>query len=401
MTITSLTSFLSYSIAAVSYLLLLVLLMMNRSHIMQQGRHFITLALVTTIWSITLALQSSPLNISISVIATIELGRNIVWYLLLLYFSGRLTPNIRSNITSPLSLGWIVMLIASALIAIYLSSYSQFIASLIRHTSLVLAILLGSSVLGLLLVEQLYRNTRSEFRWHIQYLAIAAAAIFAYDFYLFSQALLFNSVSQDIWSARGVINALVIPALIITMVRNPKKSPEVHLSRTFVFHSTILFVTGLYLLLMAIIGYAIRESALQWSGILQVLFLFCASLILIGLFFSTTIKTKIKRYLNHNFFTHKYDYRDEWIRFSNRLFLHSDTDESFRSAALAAISQVVNSQGADLWQLDSDHFHHTASWRMNLDPAPDEPLLGPLTDYLKQEQGLITISEFKLYLHSV
>ena len=57
--------------------------------------------------------------------------------------------------------------------------------------------------MGLVFVEQLYRNVPPEKRWALKFLCLGLGVIFAYDFFLYSHGLLFRHLDPDIWSARG------------------------------------------------------------------------------------------------------------------------------------------------------------------------------------------------------
>ena len=53
------------------------------------------------------------------------------------------------------------------------------------------------AVAGMVLVEQFYRNSSTQERWGIKHLCLALGGIFVFDFYLFSEAMLFAAISQD------------------------------------------------------------------------------------------------------------------------------------------------------------------------------------------------------------
>ncbi len=67
------------------------------------------------------------------------------------------------------------------------------------------------ALLGMILVEQLYRNTPVKQRWGIKFACLGIGGVFAYDFYLYSDALLLRHVNPEIWAARGIVNAFVVP----------------------------------------------------------------------------------------------------------------------------------------------------------------------------------------------
>ena len=56
------------------------------------------------------------------------------------------------------------------------------------------------------MVEQVIRNAVEADRYSIKLLCISAAAIFGYDFFVFSNALLVQRIDYDFWSARGIVS---------------------------------------------------------------------------------------------------------------------------------------------------------------------------------------------------
>ncbi|MDH3987278.1 MAG: hypothetical protein OEV12_12850, partial [Gammaproteobacteria bacterium] len=86
------------------------------------------------------------------------------------------------------------------------------------------------SVAGLFLIENLYRNTRPEQRWGIKFLCLGIGGMFAYDFFMYAQALLFNQLDMNLWAARGAVFMLVAPLIGVAVARNPDWSVDVFIS---------------------------------------------------------------------------------------------------------------------------------------------------------------------------
>jgi hypothetical protein len=124
------------------------------------------------------------------------------------------------------------------------------------------------AIIGIILVEQFYRNTPSENRWGIKFICLGIGAIFIYDFYLFSDALLFRNINFDIWTTRGIINALVVPLIAVSAARNPKWTVGIAVSRQMIFYTAASFGTAIYLLVMAGVGYYLRFSGGKWGIVL-------------------------------------------------------------------------------------------------------------------------------------
>ena len=61
------------------------------------------------------------------------------------------------------------------------------------------------AIVGLMLVEQLYRGMPAVSRWGLKPLCLALAAGYIFELYLFADALLFSRIDADVWAAaRGI-----------------------------------------------------------------------------------------------------------------------------------------------------------------------------------------------------
>ncbi len=204
------------------------------------------------------------------------------------------------------------------------------------------------SIIGLMLVEQLYRSVAVEERWAIKYLCLGLSAIFIFDFIIYSKSLLFGQLDFLLWDARGLINALCAPLLAISFSRLQDTDDKVTISRTTVVHTTVLFGAGLYMVLMSIAGYYIKNFGGTWGAVFQTFFIFLAALFLIIIFASGTIRAYFKVYFNKHFFQHQYDYRQEWINLSREIAaLHKLEDLS--PFVIKTLADLVGSGGGGLW----------------------------------------------------
>src|SRR5690606_29556168 len=131
--------------------------------------------------------------------------------------------------------------------------------------------LLILALAGLLFIEQIYRNAGEEQRWALKFLCLGVGGMFAYDLILYADALMFLRLDPDLWSARGAVNAMVVPLLAISAARNPQWSLDVFVSRRFVFYGATLAGAGLVLLVMAAGGYYVRLYGGEWGTVAQVL----------------------------------------------------------------------------------------------------------------------------------
>jgi hypothetical protein len=131
------------------------------------------------------------------------------------------------------------------------------------------------------------------------------AGIFAFDLFLYADAMLYSRIDPDIWVARGIANALVIPFVAISTVRNTGWTIEMHMSRTVVFHSTALLLSGVALIAIAWPATTFARSAATGGGAAD--WLIFAGVLgrtrpVVGLF-----RSRLRVFVSKHFFSYRYD----------------------------------------------------------------------------------------------
>lgn len=207
------------------------------------------------------------------------------------------------------------------------------------------------AIIGLILVEQVYRNATPEFLWIIKSSCLSLGALFVTDFFVYSKSLLFVNIDDMLWNSRGFINALIVPLFFVSIRRfqaNTLKALKVKISRKVIFHTAVLFGTGLYLIFMSLTGFYIRDYGGNWGEIAQLLFVFIAILMLFITFISGRFRAIAKVYVYKHFFQHRYDYRDEWIKLCNSIATLNSMEE-LSGFIIKTMAELVDSSGGGLW----------------------------------------------------
>ncbi|MEB0012000.1 PEP-CTERM system histidine kinase PrsK [Glaciimonas sp. Gout2] len=385
---------LGYSLAMLAFFSLIVLLLTSwRKQL--NAKALIFSCLLTIGWSATLAWQSGWAT-HFSVISDVtEVLRNAGWTGFLLLLMGFFQKP--KSLSGP-RLNSVVVAIGIFYLVILLATLARnteqhfVVAEIVVMASTVGR--LASAVLGLLLVEQLYRNTPVEERWGIKFACMGMGGLFAYDFYMYSDAMLFRHVNIEIWSARGVVNALTVPLIAMSASRNPKWSLGFTVSRRIAFHSVSLFGAAIYLLAMASAGYYLRYFGGRWGTVIQVAFLFGALILLGCILFSGVFRSWLRVVISKHFFNYTYDYREEWLRFT-RILSEDGPDLGVR--VVQALAKLVESPGGALFVTresgQSGHCERLANWNMSLMSQSDPANLS-LCRFLEQKQWVIDLKEY-------
>jgi len=378
---------LSYAAAAAAFLFLFLLLVTSwRGRL--QGMLLATASLCNAIWAGSEAYLAARPDTSLLPSDVLEVVRNAVWFAFLMVLLGYSRQKVEPLRRAAAALA------AFCGVVLVLTLYSGAISG----TRLVMFEMLSHlalAVIGMVLVEQLYRNVRPQQRWGIKFLCLGLGGMFACDFYLYSESLLFRHVNEDIWAARGVVNAIIVPLLAVATARNPKWSLDIFVSRRILFHSAAMLGAAVYLLGMAAAGYYVRYVGGTWGGVLQVTFLFGAVLLLLVMMFSGTLRARLKVFLSKNFFNYRYDYREEWLRFT-RTLSEGEPGIQLRERSIQAIAELVDSPGGILWlSQDTGELEQVAHWNM---PAEKwtEQLDSSLCQFLEKRQWVIHLDNYDL-----
>lgn len=385
----------SFSFASILFLILGLILLTGRQE-NKQKKMLAFASLASSVWAGSVVYQSiygGLLNATL----ILELFRSLAWFAFLLVIlrtaytqSQRISKQFRITFT-----GMTIFVVGLMLLAAYRisgGSMFEFIAGndvLVGH----MMISLG----GLVMIEQLYRNTSEEHRWAMKYLWLAIGSMFAYDFYLYSDALLFQRIDNELWNARGFIHAMVVPLIGVAIKREMQwslgnEAIDVFVSRKIIVHTTTLLGAGIYMMVIGVGGYYVRKHGGNWGEVAQAAFMFASILVLAVLIFSSRVRAKLKVLIDKHFFHYKYDYRDEWLRIIKTL---SSGDRSMRphESAIRALAQIIDSPGGALWMRRNNYFEPEASLNM-IPPMSKEASNTNFIRFLEQQQFVISVGEF-------
>ncbi|MCX8005629.1 MAG: PEP-CTERM system histidine kinase PrsK [Burkholderiaceae bacterium] len=259
---------------------------------------------------------------------------------------------------------------------------------------LAITLLLLRAIVGLTLVEQLYRRMQPPSRWNVRPLCLALGGAFVYDLLLFADGVLHRTLDEHLWAGRGFVSALIVPLLGVAAARNRQWKFAVSLSRSVIAGSTTLFGVGLYLLVVAGGGYYVRDFGGSWGPVLAAVLLFAALLFLGLVLFSGTFRARLRVFVGKHFFAFRYDYREEWLKFTQALSDGPPHEAKVR--CIRALADLVESPAGALWLKRGDGDYAPAA-RYNLPPAEQiERADGPFLAKLARTGWVVDLQEARL-----
>jgi putative PEP-CTERM system histidine kinase len=244
---------------------------------------------------------------------------------------------------------------------------------------------------GVVFLEQIYRNVELGKRWALKFLVIALGVLFAYDIFLYSYAVLYRQFNLSAWAARGFIDALAVPLLLVAAARNPKWSLDVGVSRRAVFYSTSLMVIAFYILATAIGGYYVRLYGGDWGKVAEITLVCFAVLGAALIAVSGQARSHLRVFLHKNFFSFRHDYREEWLRLTATM---STGEMELPLRALRAMAQTMDSPAGVMFvRGEADDFVLEA--QLNMPTPPDLRLAAgsPALEFMRERRWIYDLDQ--------
>lgn len=264
------------------------------------------------------------------------------------------------------------------------------------HYLFVLFLLLCLS--AIVVMEQLYRNSDTKAKWALWPLVIAIGTTTVFDFVIFAQATMVNQLDFSFWYARGYLATMAMPMLLVSARRMKDWSVDVFISREVVFYSSMLMISGAYLLVLALAGYAINLVGGKWGNVISIAFLGLGLMVLVALLITEKLRREVKVFITKHFFANKYDYRIEWLKSIEQLQL-SKSDDCYQTATDMICSSIGAEKGVLIKKEQLYSYKCMYSKGLAFDQYT-EKFLTDVDDFYEHNAWIIDVREYTFVEHS-
>jgi putative PEP-CTERM system histidine kinase len=260
-----------------------------------------------------------------------------------------------------------------------------------------------AAVVALLSVEQVYRNALDDQRWALKFLSLGMGLVFAFDVAMRADAMVTGQIDPALRAARGYVNALAAPLCILGVLRLAPSRFRLRLSREVALHSASLLATGLFLMAMSVVAYGFRLLGGYWGSVLQWVLVFGAATSVLALIGSDSLRAKVRVAIAKHFFSHRYDYRNEWFRLTRMLsspdnpiggpalsIAQPAAEATLTDRCLTALTRMTGSPAGRLWMAQPD-----GSWTVRASIDLDDPVT------LEHEDPLVRFLESEDWIHDI
>lgn len=229
------------------------------------------------------------------------------------------------------------------------------------------------TILGFVVVENVMRNSSRAELWALKHWAIGFSAILVFQLLSRVPEFLTHEPDLSLAVANPLVYILALPFFVVSSTRLPQLKVRVHSSRTFIFHSTTLIAVGVMLQGIALAAWYVRTYGGSNGTALALVVAFGGVAGTAALLVSSGVRSRIRRFINENFFSLRYDYRVEWEKTIRELTVSpgQDTPEQ----VLRILCDLMDTSGGAIWL-------YRESWRQYIPAAKrgDDSVISPVTE---------------------
>ncbi|WP_209347487.1 XrtA/PEP-CTERM system histidine kinase PrsK [Pontixanthobacter sp. CEM42] len=249
------------------------------------------------------------------------------------------------------------------------------------------------SVGALMLVHNLYVGATPTARPMLRWSAGGLAALWAFDLHFFTAAYIGGATPQELVIIRGLVVGLIAIPLAIGSKRS-YAIMRLKPSRSVTFQSLSLLAIGAYLLLMAGIAQSLSVLVGDLGRLAQVGFIFIAVVCALLWLPSQRLRGWVRVIAIKHLFQHRYDYRAEWLRFTQTIGHGDRANEPLQERIIKSIADITDSpSGLLLLPAEHEGFELAAQWAWNTVEVPSDPLSAELIKLFEQESFILDVDD--------
>ena len=202
-------------------------------------------------------------------------------------------------------------------------------------------------------LERTLRASTGSLRWQIKFMILGVGSFFAARVYTGSQVLLFSRVTTTV----EIVNAgaLVIAGVVVlrSFFRLRLFSVNFYLSQTALYNSLTVLAMGGYLLLVGLLAQFVTYVGGEEILPFEALVVFLAFLLLTLLLISDEWRQRSRLFISRHFQRPQYDYRKEWMTFTQRTTSLLDSKE-LCDAVVKRVSETFGVSCVTVWLLEEN-----------------------------------------------
>jgi putative PEP-CTERM system histidine kinase len=294
--------------------------------------------LVTALWSLAEAMELRG-SLAASIL---ESARNVVWlFVVYRFFSG----DGRHDSLSPIRPVLCALIFVELLLLGLDASLGRFpfeagVDGIAMGLGITLRLLV--TVGALVLVHNLYGGASADARLALRWPAAALATVWIFDLNLYTVAYLSNAWPREIAAMRGLATIALV-GLLVVGASHGREALRLRPSRAVTFQTFSLLLIGLYLVAMVVIAQWLAYVGGDFARLIELCFLTLAGAVALLVLPSRRLRGWVRVVVTKHMFQHRYDYREEWLRFTRTIGNTGPEAPALGERVVQALADVTGS----------------------------------------------------------
>jgi putative PEP-CTERM system histidine kinase len=252
-----------------------------------------------------------------------------------------------------------------------------------------------SCIGALVLVHNLYAGASLQAREALRWPASALAVLWLYDFNLATVTYLGNEQPESLLTLRGVAMLVVVALLAIGVLRH-EGDLRFRPSRSLALQSVSLLVIGAYLVVMVLVAQGLAYAGGELSRLVQAGFVALAGAVALAVLPSRKMRGWLRVSLSKHLFQHRYDYRAEWLRFTDTMGRAGPAAAPLRERIVQAVADITDSpSGLLLTPGDEGGLVLDARWQWPAIDVPAEALTSAGARFFEDSRFIIDLDDLR------
>ena len=180
----------------------------------------------------------------------------------------------------------------------------------------------------LYLLENTYRFAKDYQRRIGRLCFVGMGAIGVFQIAAFARTLLYQELPLHFAESSSVVYGMAYPVVLAGFLRYRLGSERISISRDTMYTSATLFLTGAAFLGVALTAFAFRWLGLDVTYFERFLAIFTLGFLAVLVLGSGTMRRRIIRFVNQQFYSRKYDYQDQFFRLHKTTLSGADVDSA-------------------------------------------------------------------------
>lgn len=269
-----------------------------------------------------------------------------------------------------------VVIISGALVVASALAHDPDVAAALDYTALVMRML--AAVAALILLQWLRISPSWHARGGVRIAVTALALMWATDLAIYASAWMTARWPAGLIDARGAIMASLAPVFGLAVQRDGEW--RLQLSRTVALQSLSIVTIGIYVVVIGVVTGLIAAFGGSHARLAQTAFVFGTTAALLTIVSTPWVRAWAKVVVAKHLFSHRYDYRSEWLRFTETLGAPGGEAAPLEVRVVKAIADLTDSPGGLLL-------------------VPEDAGLGPGTNWNWPDGAIPAVPDEALFAH--